>query len=120
MVAMGTTFEDQAPLFIFLAVVFVLVSTAIFANQFSSNKTRQPVRRIALWAAAVVSTMVAFLAVVGFGVPILEDFRNPHVLHREDLIGTAIVWTICLGACFVAIRCVIAALRGDGPRPNHY
>ena len=113
---MGTTFEDQAPLFISLAVVFVLVSTAIFAYQFSSNKTRQPVRRIALWAAAVVSTMVAFLAVVGFGVPILEDFR---VLHREDLIGTAIVWTICLGACFVAIRCVIAALRGDGPRPNH-
>jgi hypothetical protein len=116
---MGTTFEDQAPLFIFLAVVFVLVSTAIFAYQFSSNKTRQPVRRIALWAAAVVSTMVAFLAVVGFGVPILEDFRNPHVEFREAVIGTSIVWPICLGAWFVAVRCLIAALRRDASPPNH-
>jgi len=116
---MGTTFDDQDPLVIFLAIAFALLSTAVFAHHFSSEKTQQPVRRIALWAAAVVSTIVAFFASVGFGIPILEDFRNPHAEFREALIGTAIVWTICLGAWFVATRCVIAALRGDAPRPNH-
>ena len=115
---MGTTFEDQAPHLIFLAIVAALLTTAVFAHHFSSEKTRQPVRRIALWAAAVVSAIAAFFASVGFGIPILEDFRNPHVELREALTGTAIVWTICLGAWFVAIRCIIAALRGDAPHPN--
>lgn len=115
---MASKFEDQAPLVIFLVIVFTLLSAAIFAHYFSSGKTRQPVRRIALWAAAVVSTIVAFFASVGFGIRVLEDFRNPGVQFREALIGTSIVWAICLCAWFVAVRCVIAALRRDAPRPN--
>jgi hypothetical protein len=111
--------EDQAPLVIFLAIVFALLFTAVFAHYFSSGKTRQPLRRIALWAAAVVSTIVAFFASVGFGIPVLQDFRNPNVGFREAMIGTAIVWFICLAAWFVAIRCVVHALRRDAPRPTH-
>lgn len=94
-------------------------TTAIFGYQVSSKKTRQPVRRIALWGAAVVSTIVAFFASAGFGIPVLEDFRNPRVEFREALIGSSIVWPICLGAWFVAVRCLIAALRPDAPPPNH-
>jgi hypothetical protein len=116
---MGTTFEDQAPLLILLAIVFALVPTAIFAYQVSSKRTRQPVRRIALWGAAVVSTIVAFFANAGFGIPVLEDFCNPRVEFIEALIGSSIVWPVCLGAWFVAVRCLIAALRRDAPPPNH-
>ena len=112
---MVSAFEDQAPLVIFLVIVFTLLSAVIFGHFFSSDKTRQPVRRIALWAAAVASTIVAFFASLAFGVPALEDFRDPNVEFREALIGATIVWSICLGAWFVATRCVIAALRRGAP-----
>lgn len=112
------TFEDQAPLVIFLVIVSTLLSMAVFAHYFSSEKTRQPLRRIALWAAAVVSSIVAFFASVGFGIPVLEDFRNRHVAFREAIVGTAIVWSGCFAAWFVAIRCVISALRRDAAQPN--
>ena len=110
---MVSMFDDQAPLVIFLVILSTLLSTVVFAYRFSSDKTRQPVRRIALWAGAVVSTIVAIFASLAFGA--LEDFRNPNVAFREDLIGTTIGWSICLGAWFVAIRCVIAAMRRDAP-----
>ena len=66
---MEAIFEDQAPLVIFLTVVFTLLAAAVSAHFLSSEKTRQPVRRIALWVAAGVSSVVAFFASMGFGIP---------------------------------------------------
>jgi hypothetical protein len=57
---MEAKFEDQAPLVIFLTVVFTLLAAAVSAHFLSSEKTRQPVRRIALWVAAGISIVVAF------------------------------------------------------------
>jgi len=116
---MGSKFENYAPLLIFITIVFALVSTAIFAYRFSSKEARQPTRRIALWAAAAVSTIVAFFASAGLGIPILEDFRNPCVEFRTALIGAAIVWAMCFGAWLVAIKCFISALRRDPSRPDY-
>lgn len=110
---MESKFEDQAPLVIFLIIVFILLAAAVSAHFLSSEKTRQPLRKIAFWVAAGVSTVVAFFASMTDGIPALEDFRNPNVHFREALIGTAIVWAICRCAWIVAIKCIAAALRRD-------
>jgi uncharacterized membrane protein (GlpM family) len=94
--------------------VFILLAAALSAHFIiSSEKTRRPLRQIALWVAAGVSTVVAFFASMAFGIPALEDFRNPGVHSRAELIGTIIVWAICLCAWIVAIKCIAAALRRD-------
>jgi hypothetical protein len=108
---MESKFEDQAPLVIFLAIVIILLAAAVSAHFLSSEKTRQPWRKIASWVAAGVSTLVAFFASMAFGIPALEDLRNPDVHFREALIGTAILWAICFGAWIVAIKCIVTALR---------
>jgi uncharacterized membrane protein len=110
---MEAKFEDQAPLVIFLTVVFTLLAAAVSAHFLSSEKTRQPVRRIALWVAAGVSTVVAFFASIAFGIPTLQDFRNPNMHFRDVFVGAAIVWAICLCAWIVAIKCIATALRRD-------
>jgi len=110
---MESKFEDQAPLVIFLTIVFILLVAAVSAHFLSSEKTRQPWRKIALWVAAGVSTVVAFFVSMAYGIPVLDDFRNPGVHFRVALIGTAIVWAICLCAWIVAIKCIAAALRRD-------
>jgi hypothetical protein len=116
---METKFEDQAPLVIFLTVVFTLLTAAVSAHFLSSEKTREPLRRIALWVAAGVSTVVAFFASMVFGIPALEDFRNPNMHFREALVGTAIIWAICLCAWIVAIKCIATALRRGSRKGDH-
>jgi hypothetical protein len=59
----------------------------------------------------ILAVLVALFATMHFGVPALEDFKNPSVPFRDGLIGTAIVWAICLCAWVVAVRCIVFALR---------
>lgn len=113
---MGTQFEDLTPLIISLIIVFTLLTVAVAAYFLSSERTRSPVRQIALWSAAGVSTVVAFFVSAAFGVPVLEDLHDPHVNFREALIGAAIVWAVCIGAWVVAIRSVVSAVRAEPPR----
>ena len=89
--------SEGAPLLVFLSVVVILLIAAVAAYfLLSSKRTRKPTRRVASWAAAAVSTVVALFATMHFGIPVLEDFENPDVAVRDTLIGTAIVWAICI------------------------
>jgi len=111
-----TKFEDPARLIIFLSIVFALVSATVAAYFLSSEKTRRPVRRLASWIAAVISTLVALVATIAFAIPVLEDLRNPNVQFRGAMLGAAIVWAICLCAWVIATRCIIFAVRRDSLR----
>jgi ABC-type transport system involved in cytochrome c biogenesis permease subunit len=115
---MWTKFEDQAPLVIFLSIVFTLLGATVAAHFLLSSKNpREPTRRIASWVAAAVSALVALVATMAFAIPALDDFHDPHVRFREALVGSAIVWAICLCAWVIAVRCVIFALRAVRRRP---
>src|ERR1700688_1572440 len=46
--SMESKFEDQAPLVIFLTIVFILLTAAVSAHFLSSEKARRSVRQIAL------------------------------------------------------------------------
>jgi hypothetical protein len=104
--------DEGPPLIIFLSAIVILLILAVAAYFFlSSKKTHEPTRRRARWAAALVSTLVALFATMHFAIPCLDDFKNPDVPFRVALIGTAIVWAICLCAWRVAMRCIVSALR---------
>jgi len=113
---MTEMFEDKAPLIIFLSIIFVLIGAAVGAYFVSSKRRNDTARRLALWVAAMVSALVAFVGTVGFAIPVLEDFRIPGVPFREKLLGSAIAWAICLGAWVIAVRCAISALRNGSSR----
>jgi Kef-type K+ transport system membrane component KefB len=111
---MWTKLEDLVPLIIFLSVAFTLLSAAVAAHfLLSSKKASEPMRRTALWAAAVVSALVALVATMAFAIPVLEVFHDPFLTFRDALIGAAIVWAVCLCAWVIAARCIIFALRQD-------
>jgi len=110
---MNESFEDGAPLIIFLSVIFVLIGAAVGAYVLSSKRSHETVRRRASWVAALVSALIASIATIGYAIPVLEDFRIPGVPFKEALLGTIIVWAICLGAWVIAVRCTISAL-GQG------
>ena len=106
-------FEDQAPLFIFLGIVLVLVSALALAYVQSSKTRHERVRRRASWLAAFASGVVALFATLGYAIPVLEDFHNPRVGFRSVLIGATIVWVLCLCVWGITVRCIFLALRKD-------
>jgi len=109
---MWTRFQDQAPLVIFLGLMFALLTAAVAAHFFlSAKKVNESMRRAASWVAAAVSTILALATSMAFAVPALDDFRNPQVPFRDALLGVTIVWAISLGVWVIAMRCIISALR---------
>jgi uncharacterized MnhB-related membrane protein len=107
------TAEELVPLVIFATVAFLLVTGLIVAYFLFSHTRRNAVRRRASWIAAVSSGIVALFATLHFAIPALEDFRNPDVSFREALLGTSVVWAICICAWAVVAKCVTRALRKE-------
>lgn len=104
----------QLPLIMYLVALLVLAA-AYFPP---SEKTRQRSGRIVSRTAAVVLTFLAIAFTVSFGIPSLDTFRNARLTAQEALLGAVIVEAFCLCLWFVAIRCIVLALRRDSPRPD--
>jgi hypothetical protein len=111
-----TVFEDQAPLFIFLGILVVLVSAVVMAYVQSSKARPESVRRRASWIAAFVTGVVALFATLAFAIPVLNDLHTPGVGFRSALLGAVIVWTACLSVWGIAVRCIFSALRKESIR----
>ena len=109
---MNTRFESLAPaFFILISFAFLLIALAVRAYILSSKKNTEEVRTRASWIAAMVSGLVALFGTAVYGIPPLGDFLTPGIRFRDALIGSLIVWGVCLCARVMSARCVIFALR---------
>ena len=112
---MKIRFEDLTPaFFVFSSIALLLITLAVRAYVLSSKKSSEEVRTRAYWIAATVSGLVALFGTVVYAIPVLGDFNFPEVRFRDALIGSLVVWGICLCAWVIAVRCVIFALRRNG------
>ena len=66
---------------------------------------------IALVLLSFLLALVAYVGTFGYAIHGLEDFDNPNVSFVTTLIFNLIMWSICLGAWFFAIRFFIAGIR---------
>ncbi len=107
--------DDFAPVIIFVSIAFALICAVIKAYTLSSKAKPLAAQRRGSWIAALVSSLVGLFATVIYAIPVLEDFNNPQIRSRDALLGAAIVWAVCAGIWFVAVRCVISALRNGPP-----
>jgi hypothetical protein len=61
--------------------MFALLTSAVAAYSLLSSKgANEPVRRVASWVAAFVSVVVALAVTMAFGIPVLQQLRNPNIL----------------------------------------
>ena len=111
---MGSTFEDFAPVIVFVSIAFVLIWLVTRAYTLSSKTKLQAEQSRGAWIAALVSSLVGLFAAAIYGIPALQDFDNPGVRFRDALLGAVTVWAICFCTWLIPARCVFGALR-KGP-----
>ena len=111
------TFSDQAPLFIFLFLLLVMLAAAIAAFRLSKRGANPEKRTTGNLIAALVAALVAGIITLGFEFPMLGDFRSPEVPLRDAITGATGAGAICIPAWIVAIRCLILAIgESDGQK----
>ena len=80
---MRSTFEDFAPVIVFVSIAFVLIWLVTRAYTLSSKTKLQVEQGRGAWIAALVSSLVGLFAAAIYGIPALQDFDN-----REYGFGT--------------------------------
>lgn len=94
---------------IVLLVVLLAVPVAVYV--ISRRQKAKAARRIAFALLAAVLTLVAYVGTFGYATDGLEDFHNPNVSFATALIGNLVIWAICLGAWFFAVRFFVLTCR---------
>jgi hypothetical protein len=104
------TAKELLPFIVVFSFLLALVCAAVAAYALSSQKRSETVRRSALWVAAAVWILVAFIATVFFAIPILDDFRI-HGIPSKLTLETIVVGAICLSLWIIALRRTFQASR---------
>ncbi len=81
-----------------------VIALAILAYWLSWRAKPEWLRRAALLVLTLLTALVALVGTLGYAVPALEDFHNSNVAFHVALIENALLWAICLGAWFLALR----------------
>jgi hypothetical protein len=96
-----------------------MVAIPVVAYAINRRQKANSGQRIALSLLSSLLTLVAFVGTFGYAVYGLEDFRNPSVSFLTALLGNLLMWAICFGAWFFAIRFLLLACRKAQPLPKH-
>jgi hypothetical protein len=116
MVRIGTrdevmTAKELLPFIVVVSFLLALVCAAVAAYALSSQKRGETVRRSALWVAAAVWILVAFIVTLFFAIPILDDFRIHGIPPKQLTLESVVVGAICLSLWIIALRRTFQASR---------
>ncbi|HWC15690.1 MAG TPA: hypothetical protein VG498_01690 [Terriglobales bacterium] len=89
----------------------VLVATPVAVYVMGRGHNAKAPSRIAFALLAAVLTLIAFVGTFGYAIYGLEDFHDQRVSFATALIGNLVIWAICLGAWFFAVRFFLLACR---------
>ena len=94
-----------------VVLLVVLVATPVAVYSISRGRNAKALSQIAFALLATVLTLIAFVGTFGYAIYGLEDFHDPGVSFATALIGNLVIWAICLGAWFFAVRFFVLACR---------
>ena len=94
-----------------IVLLVVLLATPVAVYVISRSQKAKAPSRIAFALLAAVLTLIAFVFTYVYALAALEDFHDPRVPFATALIGNLVIWTICLGAWFFAVRFFVLACR---------
>jgi len=90
------------------------VALAVCAYLLAWRVRRRSIQRLALLIVACLCAFFGWIGIFGYAIPGLEDFRglpNKLVPIATAIFWNVVVWSICIGAWVIAVRCVCFAFR---------
>lgn len=107
------------PIWLDLLVLASIPIAPVIIGYVLMRRSRSTVgRRMGGLAVAVISGAVGTFGMTAYAIPALEDFHNPAVDKFTALGGNCVIWSICVGALLISLRCLWSAFRTSKPAPR--
>ncbi len=98
--------------------MLLMVALAVVAVFLFRYTQRLAIRLAISGAIGIIAALAGYSGMMGYAIPAVSDINSPGVKLRTAILGSLLIWAVCVASLVLAVRFLLYAVRPRKSRLN--